>query len=168
MEKEIHWELCKNLKFDHTNSPESVLEGGTHKILWDFGIKTDHLISTGRSDIIIINKKERTCRIIDFAVQVYHRVKLKESENTLLKIWKTVEHESDGYTNYNWCRWYSHQRIGKKTGGPVNNRTGGEYQKYNIIEIGQNTGSGKYHQLKSLLETWGGLLSLKHQWQNIS
>ena len=36
--KTIHWELCKRLKFDHTNKwylhkPESVLENETHKIL---------------------------------------------------------------------------------------------------------------------------------------
>ena len=35
--KGIHWELCKKLKFDHTNkwnmhNPESVLENETHKI----------------------------------------------------------------------------------------------------------------------------------------
>ena len=46
----IHWELCKKLKFDHTNKwymhkPESVLENGTHKLLRDFDIQTDHLIS---------------------------------------------------------------------------------------------------------------------------
>ena len=43
----IHLELCKKLKFDHTNkwymhNPESVLENGTHKLFWDFAIQTDH------------------------------------------------------------------------------------------------------------------------------
>ena len=38
LEKLIHWELCKKLKFDHTNKweinkPESVLENETRKIL---------------------------------------------------------------------------------------------------------------------------------------
>ena len=28
-----------------------------HKLLWDFDIYTDHLISARRSDLIIINKK---------------------------------------------------------------------------------------------------------------
>ena len=31
-------------------------------------------------NLIIINKKKRTCRIVDFAVPVDHRVKLKEYE----------------------------------------------------------------------------------------
>ena len=42
--KVIHWELCKKLKFDHTNkwymhNPESVLENETHKLRWDFEIQ---------------------------------------------------------------------------------------------------------------------------------
>ena len=60
--------------------PESVLENETHKLLWDFEIKTDHLILARRPGLVIINKKERTCRIVDFAVSADHWVKLKESE----------------------------------------------------------------------------------------
>ena len=48
--KVIHRELCKKLKFEHTNksymyNQESVPENETHKLLWDFDLKTDHLIS---------------------------------------------------------------------------------------------------------------------------
>ena len=43
-------------------------------------IHTDHLISARRPDLIIINKKKRTCRIVDFAVPADHRIKLKECE----------------------------------------------------------------------------------------
>ncbi len=55
-----------------------------------------------------MNKKEKTCRIGDFAVPADHRVKLKECEKKnkfrdldkeLKK--KPVEHESDDYTNCN-------------------------------------------------------------------
>ena len=61
-------------------NPTSVLENDTHKLLWDFDIQTDHLISTRRPNLIIINKKGRTCKIVDFAFLADHRVKLKESE----------------------------------------------------------------------------------------
>ena len=59
--KIIHWEMCKKFKFDHTNkwymhNPAPVLENNTHKLQWDFDIHTDHLISTRRPDLIIINK----------------------------------------------------------------------------------------------------------------
>ena len=62
MGKAIHWEMCKKSKFDHANkwflhNPVSVLENDTHKLLRDFDIQTNHLISAKRSDLIIINKK---------------------------------------------------------------------------------------------------------------
>ena len=52
----------------------------THKLLWDFDIQTDHLISARKPDLIIINKKERICKIIDFAVLADHIIKLIECE----------------------------------------------------------------------------------------
>ena len=79
----IHWELCKKYKFNQTNKWYmqhllSVLENETHKLPWDFDIQTDHRTSARQPDLTIINKKRRTCRIVDFAD---HRVKLKASEN---------------------------------------------------------------------------------------
>ena len=50
-----------------------------------------------------------------------------------------MEHESDGYSNCNWCTWYSHQRIDKETGGLGNKRTSKDQLKYCIIKDGQNT-----------------------------
>ena len=55
----------------------------------------------------MINKKKRTCRIVDFAVPADHMVKLKESEMKdqcldlarKLKKKQTVEQEIDVYTN---------------------------------------------------------------------
>ena len=44
----------------------------------------DHLISAKRSDLIIINskkkKKNRNCKIVDFAAPTDHIIKLKECE----------------------------------------------------------------------------------------
>ena len=61
--KVIHGEICKKLKFDHTNkwymhNPAPVLENDTHKLLWDINIHMDHLIWAKRLDLIIINKKK--------------------------------------------------------------------------------------------------------------
>ena len=52
---------------------------------------------------------------------------------------KTVEHESDLYTNCNWGSLYSHQRINKGIGGLGKKRTRGDHPKYYITEISQNT-----------------------------
>ncbi len=60
------------------HNPAPVLENNTHKLLWNFDIHTDNLISPRRPDLIIINKKKTTCKIVNFAVPADHRIKLKE------------------------------------------------------------------------------------------
>ena len=37
----------------------AVLENDIHKLIWDFDVHTDHLISTRRPDLIVINKKKK-------------------------------------------------------------------------------------------------------------
>ena len=82
----IHWEMCKKFKLDHINkwymhNLAPVQENDTHKLLWDFDIKTDLLISARRPDLIIIDKKKKKiCKIVDFSVPADHRIKLKECE----------------------------------------------------------------------------------------
>ena len=94
------------------HNPAPILKNDTHNFLWDFGIHTDHLITARRPDLIITNKKNRTCKIVDFAVSADRRIKLKECEKNdkyldlareLKK--KNVEHAGDNYNNYNWCVW---------------------------------------------------------------
>ena len=60
------------------HNPAPVIENNTHKLLWDFNIQSDHLIPARRPDLIIINKKKRICKIVDFAVPADHRTNLKE------------------------------------------------------------------------------------------
>ena len=62
------------------HNPDSILENETHKVLWDFEIQMDHLISARRPYLVIVNKRNKTCWIMDFAVTADHRVKLKESK----------------------------------------------------------------------------------------
>ena len=47
--------------------------------LWDFNKQTVHVISPIRPNIIIINKKKRTCKIVDYDVPVDSRIKLMKS-----------------------------------------------------------------------------------------
>ena len=67
-----------------------VQENNTHKLLWDFDIQTDCLISARRPDLIIINKKKKKkkkrkkiCKIVNFAVPAKN-VKREISTSTLL------------------------------------------------------------------------------------
>ena len=62
------------------HNPAPVQENDSHKLLWDFNIQTDHLIPARRPDLIIINKRKRICKIVDFAVLADHRINLKENE----------------------------------------------------------------------------------------
>ena len=59
--KVIYWKLCKKLKSDHAkkwyvHNQEPVLENETHKLLWDFVIQTNHLMSARQPDLVIITK----------------------------------------------------------------------------------------------------------------
>ena len=38
---------------------ESILENERQKLLWDFEMKTDHLISARRPNVVIVIKKKR-------------------------------------------------------------------------------------------------------------
>ena len=79
----------------------------TQKLLWDFDIQTDHLISARRPDLIIINKKKKeenlqNCRLC-YPGRPRHKteknVKREISTLTLLENKKKLEHEGDNYTN---------------------------------------------------------------------
>ena len=64
--------------------------------MWDFSIPTDHVIEARRPELVIVDKKERICKIIEFAVPVDSRIEEKEKDETekyqdlggeLQKIW---------------------------------------------------------------------------------
>ena len=44
--------------------------------LWGVAIQSDQLISARQPELIIINKKKRTCRIVDFDFLADHCVKV--------------------------------------------------------------------------------------------
>ena len=128
--------------------PSICPKNDTHKLLWYFDIQTDHLISARRPALIIINnnnnsnkqkkKKKRICQIVALAVPADHRIKLKEYEkkNKYLdlarELEKTMEHDSDNYTNCDRCFRYSNGRLGSW-------RTSRDHPNYSIIENGHNT-----------------------------
>ena len=80
--------------------------------LWDFNIHTDHLILARGPDVIIINKKRRSCKIVNFAIPADYRRKPKDCEKQVKyldlarELKKTMEHESDNCTNCDWCFWH--------------------------------------------------------------
>ena len=64
----------------YEHSPEGVIENDTVKILWDINIQRDNIIEARRPDIVVIDKSEKTCIIIDIAVPGDKRIEEKERE----------------------------------------------------------------------------------------
>ena len=48
--------------------------------MWDFNIQTDHVIEARRPDLVLVDKKEISCKIIDFAVPGDSRMEEKEKD----------------------------------------------------------------------------------------
>ena len=46
----------------------------------DFSIHTDHVIDAWRPDLLVVDKKERSCKIIDFAVPGDSGIEEKEKD----------------------------------------------------------------------------------------
>ena len=168
--KVIHWEMCKKLKFDHTNkwhmhNPAPVLENATHKLLWDFSIQMDHQIPARRLDFKIINKKERTCKIVDFAVPVDHRIKLKEWEkrDKYLDLARELKK-----------LWNMQVTIIPIVIGAFGTVTKGLLKGLEDLEVGGRVETIQMTALlrtvrilRRILETWADLLSLRLQWKTI-
>ena len=104
----LHWDLCRVYDIQTTqkwyeHQPEGVLEKENVKILWDFNIKTDNEIQARRPDIVIHDKSNKSCYIIDVAIPGDARVAQKEAEKIdkysdlrreLQKLWKVKGVES--------------------------------------------------------------------------
>ena len=83
LEKTVYWKLARKCNFEAGNKwyehePERVLENEDYKILWDFTIQTDLVIEARRPDLVVVDKKERSCKIIVFAVPGDSRIEEKE------------------------------------------------------------------------------------------
>ena len=103
--KIVHWKLARKCNFEagdkwYEHEPESVLENEDYKIMWDFSIQTDHAIEARRPDLVLVDKKERICKIIDFAVPGDSRIEEKKKDKIekyqdlgreLQKIWNAKE-----------------------------------------------------------------------------
>ena len=77
---------------------ESVMVNDDYRILWDFSVETDHTIEARRQNMIVEDRKNSHCKIIDFAVPYGGSVDDKEAEKIekyqdlareIRRIWKT-------------------------------------------------------------------------------
>ena len=148
------------------HNPAPVLENDSHKLLWDFNIQTDPLISARRPDLVIINKRKRICKIVDFAVPADYRINLKESEKMdkyldlareLKKLWNMIVTIVPIVIG----------ALGTVTKGLLKGLE--DLEVSGRVETIQTTALLRTARiLRQVLETWGDLLSLKLQWKTIS
>ena len=83
--KLVHWKLARKSNLEagdkwYEHEPESILENEDYKILWDFSVQTDHVREAQRPDLVVVDKKERSCKITDFAVLGDGRIEEKEKD----------------------------------------------------------------------------------------
>jgi len=78
--------------------------------------------TANRSDIVIKNKKEKTCTLIDVAIPADRNVVQKEAEKKLkyrslcIEITTNVEPEMYDYTSNDWSHWNSNEKLKEKFG----------------------------------------------------
>ena len=81
----VHWKLCQKFNLEKSEkwylyNPQTVSENVNHKLIWHMNIKCDNIIVERRSDIVIVNKMEKTAIIIDAAIPGDKRIIDKEKE----------------------------------------------------------------------------------------
>jgi len=69
----MHWKICKEFGIEvkdrwYEHEPRTVTEKKNITILWDMPIHTDRTIAANRPNIVLQNKKDKTCLLIDMTV----------------------------------------------------------------------------------------------------
>ena len=129
----------------------------THKLLWDFNIQTDHLISPRRPDLIIINNKKKKENLQNY--QLWINLKECEKKDKYLDLARELKK-----------LWNMKVTIVPIVLGDFGTITKGLLQGLEDLEV-----SGRVETiqmtvllrtariLRGVLETWGDVLSLKLQ-----
>ena len=76
-------ELCKKHNLErkqkwYEHCPEGVVEDDDAKLTWDINIQCDNVMEAKRSNLILVDKKVKSCVIIDVAVPGDFRIREKE------------------------------------------------------------------------------------------
>ena len=82
----LRYSICKAFGIEtkdkwYTQMPKPVYEEGDVTVLWNQAVRTDREITANRPDIIIKNKKEKTCTLIDVAIPAEMLCKRKQKRS---------------------------------------------------------------------------------------
>ena len=75
---DMHWKICKEFRIEvkewwYEHEPKTVTEKDSISILWDIPIHTYKNIAANRLDIMLKNKKGKTCHWPDYTPRHQHR-----------------------------------------------------------------------------------------------
>jgi len=81
----LYYSICEALGVEttdkwYTHIPKPVCEEGDVTVLWSQAVHTDREVPANRPDIIIKNKEEKTCTLIDVAISADRNLVQKEAE----------------------------------------------------------------------------------------
>ena len=100
--KVVHWHLCKTFHVQlkvtswRDHQPLPVVENDEIKLLWDFGMVTDHMVCHNHPDITVFLRKDHCILFIEIACPVDVNTLTKEDEK-ILKYQSLVREVSIGY-----------------------------------------------------------------------
>jgi len=83
----LHWNICKQFNINkkskwYEHEPQTVSEKDDITILWDMSIQTDREIKANRPDIVINNKKGKSCLLIHMAIPTDRNTSVKVTEKS--------------------------------------------------------------------------------------
>jgi len=92
----MHWKICKEFGIEvkdrwYEHEPPTVTDKNNITILRDMPIHTDRTIAANRPDIVLKNKKDQTCLLIDMTVPLDANTSVKTTEK--LNKYKDLEIE---------------------------------------------------------------------------
>jgi len=90
----IYWTICKHRGLQVTDKrcghvPERIINVNVTTVMWDVPAITDRTILANRADILLHDKKEKTCLPIDIALPDVSKANTKETEK--LNKYKNLE-----------------------------------------------------------------------------
>ena len=95
--------------------------------MWNQAVHTDREVTANKPDIIIKNKKEKTCTLIDVAIPRRQKCCTKGSgkevkiQQFVYRDATNVEPEMDDCTSNNWSHWNSNEKLKEKFGNCTRN-----------------------------------------------
>ena len=81
----MHRKICKEFGIEvkerwYEHEPKTVIENDSVTILWEMSLHTDRTIAANRPDIVLKNKKDKTCLLIHMTIPLDTSTSVKTTE----------------------------------------------------------------------------------------